>query len=40
VGVVQKDALKLLGIRGWRSKAANRDDWRRLMREVKARKGL
>jgi hypothetical protein len=38
--VVQKDALQLLRIRGWRSKAANRDEWRRLMREAKARKGL
>jgi hypothetical protein len=38
--VVQRDALQLLGIRGWRSKAANRDEWRHLMREAKARKGL
>jgi hypothetical protein len=38
--VVQRDALQLLGIRGWRSKAANRDEWRRLMREAKARQGL
>jgi hypothetical protein len=38
--VVQRDALQLLGIRRWRSKAANRDEWRRLIREVKARKGL
>jgi hypothetical protein len=37
---VQRDALKLLGIRGWRSEAANRDEWRSLMRETKARKGL
>jgi hypothetical protein len=40
VYVVQKDALQLLGIRGWRSKAANRDELRRLMREANARKGL
>jgi hypothetical protein len=33
--VVQRDALQLLGIRGWRSKAANRDEWRHLMREAK-----
>jgi hypothetical protein len=38
--VAQGDALQLLGIRGWRSKAANRDEWRCLMREAKARKGL
>jgi hypothetical protein len=38
--VVQRDALQLLGIRGWRSKAANWDEWRRLMRKAKARNGL
>jgi len=38
--VVQRDTRQLLGIRGWRSKAANRDEWRRLMRETKARRGL
>ena len=37
--VVQRDALQLLGIRGWR-RAENRDELRRLMREAKARKGL
>ena len=40
VDVVQRDALQLLGTRGWRRRAANRDEWRRLMREAKARKGL
>jgi len=34
--VVQRDALQLLGIRGWRRRAENRDEWR----EAKARKGL
>jgi len=37
--VVQRDA-QLLGIRGWRRRAANGDEWRYLMREDKARKGL
>jgi len=37
--VVQRDALQLLGIRGWR-RAENRDEWRHLMREAKAQKGL
>jgi hypothetical protein len=35
--VVQRDALQL---HKWRKKTANRDDWRHLMREAKARKGL
>jgi hypothetical protein len=38
--VVQRDALQQLGITGWRRRAANRDEWRRLMREVKDRNGL
>ena len=38
--VVQGDSRQLLGIRGWRSKAANRDEWRCIMREAKVRKGL
>jgi hypothetical protein len=38
--VVQRNALQLLGVRGWRRRAANRDEWRRLMREAKDRKGL
>jgi hypothetical protein len=38
--VVWRDALQLLGIRGWRRSAKNRDEWRCLMREAKAQKGL
>jgi len=38
--VVQRDALQLLRIRGWRRKVENRDEWRRLMRKAKPRKGL
>jgi len=38
--VVQRDALQLLRIIGWRRRAENRDEWRRLMREAKTRKGL
>jgi hypothetical protein len=38
--VIQRDALQLLGIREWTRRAANRDEWRRLVRGAKARKGL
>jgi hypothetical protein len=38
--VVQRDALQLLGIRGWKRRVENRDEWRRLMREAKTRKSL
>jgi hypothetical protein len=38
--MVQRGALHLLGIRGWRRRAQNRDGWRRLIREAKAQKGL
>ena len=38
--VVQRDVLQLLGLRGWRRRAGNRDEWRRLMGEAKARKGV
>ena len=37
--VVQKDALQLLGLRGWR-RAENREELRRLMSKAEARKGL
>jgi len=38
--VVQRDALQLLGTRGWRRRATNIDEWRGLVREAKAQKGL
>jgi hypothetical protein len=38
--VVQRDVLQLLGIKGWRRRAANRDEWGHFMREAKARKVL
>jgi hypothetical protein len=31
-GSVPEEALQLLRIRGWRRRAANRDEWRRIMR--------
>jgi len=37
---IQRDALQLLGIREWRRRAEKMDEWRRLMREAKARKGV
>jgi hypothetical protein len=40
VDVVQRDALQLLRVRGWRRRAASRDEWRHLMREAKARKRM
>jgi hypothetical protein len=31
--VVQRDTLQLLGVRGWRRRAENRDEWRHALRE-------
>jgi hypothetical protein len=38
--MVHRDALQLLAIRGWRRSTENRNEWRHLMREAKAWKGL
>jgi len=38
--VVQREGLHLLGIKGWRKRAENGDEWRRLMRQTMARKRL
>ena len=38
--VVWRDALQLLGVRGWRRRAENRDEWRCLVGKTKAWKGL
>jgi hypothetical protein len=37
---VQRDVLQILGTRGWRRRAENRDKWTHLLREAKAQKGL
>ena len=38
--VVQKGTLQMLGTRGWRRRAENREERRRFLREANARKGL
>ena len=37
---VQKDALQISGTLGWKRRAENREEWRQLLMEAKARNGL
>jgi hypothetical protein len=37
---VQKETLQILGTQGWKRRAENREEWRQLLKEAKAQKGL
>ena len=38
--VVRRDASQILGIREWRGQTEGRGEWRRLLREARAQKGM
>ena len=37
---VQRDALGVLGMRGWRRRAGEREEWRNLLRDVRGPEGV
>ena len=37
-GVVRTDTSQILGVRGWRRPAEDKEEWRRLLRDARAHK--
>jgi hypothetical protein len=38
--IFEREALLLIGVRGWRRQAGNREEWRRLLGKVFVQKGI